>query len=83
MQIYFCRDKRNFVATKVLSRQAYFCCDKHVFCPDKSMLVATNILSGQRRALSRETRVYSDRTFVATKMVLVAAPPTDMVRLPK
>ena len=67
MQIYFCRDKRNFVATKVLSRLAYFCRDKQVFCPDKSVLVATNILSGQKRVLSRQTRVYRDRTFVATK----------------
>ena len=49
-------DKHNFVATKVLLRQAYFCCNKHVFvatkvslCCDKSMLVATKLLSQQTR----------------------------------
>ena len=51
----FCRDKHDFVATKVLSQLAYFCRDK-------------------RRVLSRQTRVCSDKTFVATKIILVAAP---------
>ena len=45
----YCRNKHNFVVTKVLSRQAYFCRDK---------------------------------TFAATKMVLVAAPPNDMQNPP-
>ena len=30
-----CHDKRNFVMTKLLSRQAYFCRDKHVFVVTK------------------------------------------------
>ena len=48
---YACRDKHNFVATKVFSRQAYFCRD--------------------------ERRVFVGLCFVATKMILVAAPATD------
>ena len=55
----FCRDKNNFVAIKVLSRQAYFCRD-------------------ERRVLSRQTRVCRDKTVVATKMILVAAPASDI-----
>ena len=43
-----CYNKHNFVATKVWSWQAYFCCDK---------------------------------TFVATKMILVAAPASDILSL--
>ena len=82
-----CRNKNNFAATKVLSRQAYFCGDKtfvakcfvatkvclslesicryKTFHRDKIMFVATNVLS--RRNI-----------FVATKMVLMAAPATDI-----
>ena len=30
-----CRDKHNFIATKLLSQQAYFCRDKHVFVATK------------------------------------------------
>ena len=48
-----CHEKHNFVATKHLSQQAYFCHDK-------------------RPVLSQQTRVCRDKTFVATKMVLVA-----------
>ena len=61
-QTYFCHDKtfvatnichdKHFVATKVLLRQAYFCCNKHMFvttkhnfCHNKSMLVASVVLS--------------------------------------
>ena len=68
-QTYFCRnksfvvtniccDKHNFTATNILSLQAYFCHDKHVFvstkhifCHDKSMLVATKLLSWQTQQI--------------------------------
>ena len=33
-----CRDKHNFVATKVLSRHAYFCRDQHVFVATKHVM---------------------------------------------
>ena len=35
-------DKHNFVATKVLSQQAYFCHDKDMFCPDKDVFCHDN-----------------------------------------
>ena len=54
----FCHNKIMFVVTKVLSRQAYFCCDK-------------------RCVLSWQTCVCHDKTFVTTKMILVAAPTSD------
>ena len=67
-----CRDKHNikytFVATKlclsrqVLSRPTYFCRDQHTF-------VVTNIL------LSRQKTCFV--VFVATNMILVAAPAND------
>ena len=73
----FCCDKHNFVATKILSQQM-FCfgrdtlvMTKEVFCRDKSMLVATELLS-------RQTCVCHDKTFVAIKMILVAALTNDM-----
>ena len=62
-----CRDKHNFVATKVLSRHAYFCRDqhvfvatKHVFCSEKSMLVETELVSRQM-CLSRERHSCRDK----------------------
>ena len=58
---FFCRNKHNFVTTKVLSRQAYFCCDK-------------------RCVLSWQPRVCRNKTFVTTKMILVAAPTNDSKR---
>ena len=74
------RQNRSLVATKVcLSRQKVF--------------VATNVLSRQkvlprlsrqayfcrdkRLVLLRQARIFGDRTFVATKMILVAAPAND------
>ena len=63
-----------FVATKLcLSRQSFvatnICRDKRVFvatntfCSDKNMFVATNVLL-------RQKYVYSDKSFVATSIVL-------------
>ena len=50
----FCHDKHNFVATKVFSRQPYFCRDngralsRQTRCCDKHVSVATKPLSRQR-----------------------------------
>ena len=61
---YFCRDKRVFFATSIfLSRK------KTCFI-NKSKLVATKVLS-------RQNYVCRDKTFVATKIILVAAPAMD------
>ena len=66
-----------FVTTKVLWWQAYFCRDKrHVLswqicvCHNKSKLFVTKVLSQQNY-------VCCDKSFVATKMMLVAAPTND------
>ena len=61
-----CHDKHNFVTTKVLLQQAYFCHNKrrvllgqtHV-CPDKDVFVMTKL--------------------VTTKMKLVTVPASDSV----
>ena len=71
--------KSVLVATKLLSRQAYFCCDKHTFvatsilllrqayfCCDKHTFVATSIL------LLRQAYFCCDKhTFVATSLLLL------------
>ena len=78
----FCRDKIMFVAICVLS--THICCDKHVF-------VATKASMSQTKRLPRQTHFCCDKTlvatglhlsrqntgFVATKMILVAAPAND------
>ena len=74
-----CRNKHNFVATKVLSQQAYFCRDKHMsfvatkvclsrqnFCRDKIMFVATKLcLSVSKKYLPRLRFCRNKHTFVA------------------
>ena len=66
-QKYACRDKQVFVATNVLSRQKVLprSSRQAFFCRDK------------RPVLLRQARTFRDRTFVATKMILVAAPAND------
>ena len=72
----FCCDKHNFVATKLLSRQAYFCRDerrvlsRHTrVCGDKSMLLAY-FCRDKTRLLSRQTRACRDKhVFVAAKLL--------------
>ena len=64
-QAYFCRNKR-----RVSSRQARVCCDKSKFvatklCLFRQIFVATKVLSRQKTC------------FVATKMILEAAPAND------
>ena len=40
----FCPHKSTRVATKVLSRQAYFCRDRHTFVATKDVFVATKMI---------------------------------------
>ena len=84
--------RQTFVATKItrlLMRQKYsvfaFVATK-TFSHDKHNFVATNVFSRQAyfcrdngRALSRQTRVCRNKTFVATKIILAAAPVSDTV----
>ena len=71
-RLTFCCDKAFVAINIILSRQAYFCRDKHVFvvtdiCRDKSFVAASLLVS-------RQTCV-----FVSTKLILVAAPANDTV----
>ena len=50
----------------------HFCRDKHVYTATNVIFVATSIV------LSRQTR---DKTFVATKMILVAVPANDRLEV--
>ena len=63
--------RQKLVATKLLFRQNYVCRNKYLswqwFCHDKNMFVMTN-------KHTFVIRVCRDKTFVATKMILVAAP---------
>ena len=54
--------KQNFCLRYVLSRQVYFCREKHVFVATKHIV---------------ETNINNKHVFVATKMVFVAAPAND------
>ena len=67
----FCRDKNMLVAKKVcLSRQTRVCCDKYS--------VTTKLcLSRQKFCSGKYTFVPTKGLFVATNMVLVAAPVND------
>ena len=57
-------DEQNFVVTIFLSWQAYFCHDKR------------HVLSRQTH-VCRNKYVFVVKTFVTTKMILVAAPADD------
>ena len=78
MQTRVCRDKHTFVATSILlSRQAYFCRDKHIlsrqahFCRDKHTFVATStLLSRQMTFFCFVFVVISRENFVETKLCL-------------
>ena len=77
-----CLPRRNtsFVVSKVclsrhLLRQTYFCRDKHVFCRNKRNFAATKVLSRRAKDVSRQKTC-----FVATKMILVAAPASDSMQ---
>ena len=46
-------------------------------CRDKIMFVATNIILSRQKFCCGKQVFYHDKTFVATKMALVAAPTND------
>ena len=81
----FCRDKSMLAATKVLSGQIRVCPDKtrllsrqKYVCRYKHF-VATSILLSQQKTCFVETNTcFSRQKFVATKMILVAAPAKAM-----
>ena len=60
----------NFVMTKVLLQQAYFCHNKHVFCCDKNVLVMTKLVT-TKVCLSWQNFYCNKHTFVATKDMFV------------
>ena len=74
-QTYFCQDKHKskLVATKLCLLQKYWLRQK--FCHDKNMFVMTSI----QKTCSVTTNTYlcHNKTFVLTKMILVAAPASD------
>ena len=91
-----CSNKHNFVTTKLLSRQAHFCRDKHVFvatkhifCHNKSMLVTTKLVTTNTCLVSRQifvaTKVWSwQKMFVSrNKSFVVAASIVLRLRLTK
>ena len=84
-QKYACRDKTFDATNIILSRQAYFCRDKtrllsrQYACLSQQIFVATDVLSWQKIfCLSRQKFCRSRHTFVATKMILAAAPASDI-----
>ena len=66
----FCRNKHNFIMTKVLLQQAYI-------CRNKTSFVVTEICLSQQTFFSQQTRVFvttnicHNKTFVATKSLLL------------
>ena len=71
---YFCRDN-NFTATTTgLSRQK-FCRDKHTCLSRQAYLFVVTKISLSRQNICRDR--IRDTCFVATKMILVAAPAND------
>ena len=77
----FCHDK-TFVVTKLCLSRQNFCHDKNTlsrqtyFCRDKR-----HVLSLTNTCLSWQTCVCRDKTFVATKIILVAAPANNIQRV--
>ena len=84
-QTRFYRDKYVFVATKDVSVSTKICLSRQNICRDKNMFIATNIFffATKRNTFfslslfSRQTHACRDKTFVVTKIVLVAAPASD------
>ena len=94
-QTHICRDKHTFVgtkdvlccdkhvsgATKVSLSWQNFCRDKIMFVTRKVLLRQAYFCCNKRCVLSRQTRVCCNKAFVATKMILVAAPANDNIQL--
>ena len=76
-QKYACHDKTKiFVVTSFVVAKI-FCCDKHNSVATKLLSWQAYFCRGKRCVLSQQTRVCRDKTFVMTKMILVAAPAND------
>ena len=77
----FCHDKNMLVATKRLSWQTYICRDKYVqtqnLCRDKYLLRQKKKKKNVTNVLWRQAYICRDKSFVAIKMILVAAPVND------
>ena len=76
------------VGTKRLSGQNYLCRDKYLswrkFCRDKNIFLSRQTNKFRDKAfvmtgilLSQPTRVWSDKTIVGTKKILVVVPTND------
>ena len=82
------RDKHVFVATNIcLSRQytsfaaTKICLSRQtLFCRDNYVCVATKVLSRQAYFCRDKRRVCRDKTFAATKIILVAARANDIYK---
>ena len=89
----FCHDRNMLVTTKYFYCDKYLLKQKYVFvarklykyhsCRNKNVFVATNVIlltyfcRDKTRILSRQTRVFRNKTFVAAEMILVASPAND------
>ena len=78
-QAYFCHDKRC-----VLLRQSHVCCDKSMHpsrqnyvCCDKTILSQQFFFRDKHTFVTTKNVFCHDKTFVATKMILLAAPTND------
>ena len=86
-QKYACRDK-SFVETKlhVFVSRDKFCDDRHTFvvetkdviCRDRHVFVATKLCLSRQKY---QAYFFRNKTFVATKIILVAAPANDTYHL--
>ena len=77
----FCRDKSMLGATKLLSRENYVCRRE-----TRVAFVTTSILLLRQKTCFVATKLCLSRQihvcFIATKMILVAAPANDSIRQP-
>ena len=75
----FSRGRSMLVATKLVATHTHtHVFDKH-FCRDKGFVAESILLLRQKKDVfcRDKTRVCVDKTFVATKIILVAAPAND------
>ena len=71
-----CCNKHNFVMTKVLSWQKMFCHNKHLFVTTKHIVMTKDVFCCDKRVCCNK-HVWHNKTFVATKMIFVAAVAND------
>ena len=81
---HFCRNK-SFVASNTCLSQRKFCLNKYTFvttkdtfCCDKHVFVTTKVCLSRQNYVCRDKCLsWHDKTFVATKIILVAVPTND------